>query len=1289
MKILYFTLLLLLASAFVVCGQVTSTSTISGTVLDTSASVVPGAAVSVQNEATGVVFRVVTNTNGTFSVPALPSGNYTVTVDAKGFKQSQVHNLKLDVGVPTDVQVKLEVGSQTETVTVQGEGAILQTQSAAVTTTLQGRQIVEVPLVSREALDLVLYLPGITTPGRPRTSTVDGMGKASINITLDGINVQDNNGKSGDGFYTYVRPRLDAVQEVTVSTGTAGADNTGEGAVQVKFITRSGGNELHGSLYEYHRNPSLNANYWFNNRDLAADPRTGKAPRTRVLLNQFGGRVGGPIVLPKLFDGHNKAFFFLNYEEFRLPEQGLRTRTVFDPVTEAGTFQYAGTGGTQRVNLLALASANGQTATIDPTVGKLLGDIRSSTSQGSLVADSNPNFQRFTFINKGGQIRKFSTVRLDYNVNTKNSIELSWNYQYLGYTGVGMDFLNNSDPAFPGFPNHASIPSNRFSGALAWRSTLNSHIVNELRAGLQGGTILFYPEVNAGQFTGPLANQQGFNLGLNAAGITNATVQNAPNRSNTPVKQINDNLNISLNAHSITAGFSFTQDNRWALNLNAVPSITFGTDTTDPAAAMFTTANFPNASGTNLTDARNVYAVLTGRVTQISANANLDETGKYAYNGPSVQRYQQRETGLFAQDAWRVRKDLTVSFGLRWEVQFPFTALNNRFAQTSYDGLFGISGKGNLFNPNVQTGKPTQFVALPIGEHAFETQWANFAPSLGIAWTPNVDGNFLRFLLGSNGKGVIRAGYSLAYTREGNSAFAFLANNPGGFVSATRNLSTGNLVAGTAADALPVLLRQTNRLGPPTFDSAPVYPMTGVVTNSANAIDPNLKMPYVQSWSIGIQRELTKNMVLEVRYLGDHDLRDWNTRNLNEVNFIENGFLNEFKLAQANLQANMAAGRGATFKYSGTGTNTSPLPTILGYFSGTPIGQAGDTSKYTSALFTNSTYVNALTLTSPAPGTFVSNLATNSAPQRANALAAGISPNFFVVNPDKLGGANLLTNFGGSTYNAGTVDLRRRLSSGLLADVNYTFSKAIANIGTTLRQGPVKTTSQLNITHALKANWIYELPFGKGHRLLGNAHGALDRIVAGWSINGGGRLQSGAPFSMGNVRLVGMTRKDLQNALGMRFDNGAKLAYFLPQDIIDNTIRAFNTSATSTNGYGSLGAPTGRYIAPAGGPNCVEAFTGQCGGTSLILYGPHFTRFDISAVKKTRINERVNLELRGELLNAFNNINFVVGSANNNTNTATNFSSQSFGQVTEAYRDTSTTYDPGGRLVQLVLRINF
>ena len=216
-----------------------------------------------------------------------------------------------------------------------------------------------------------------------------------------------------------------------------------------------------------------------------------------------------------------------------------------------------------------------------------------------------------------------------------------------------------------------------------------------------------------------------------------------------------------------------------------------------------------------------------------------------------------------------------------------------------------------------------------------------------------------------------------------------------------------------------------------------------------------------------------------------------------------------------------------------------------------------------------------------------------------------------------------------------------------------------------------------------------DLPIGQGKWLAGNAGGALDRVVGGWSFNGTMRVQSGSPLNLGNVRLLGMTRRELQQEVRMRFDDGGRIAYFLPKDIIDNTIRANNVSPTSATGYGVLGPPSGRYIAPANSLTCIETFTGQCGFTRTLLYGPWFHRYDLSLMKKTRITERVTFEFRAEFLNAFNNINFTVGDPANDFSGVGGFGAATFGQVTNAYRDLSTTNDPGGRSVQLVARINF
>src|SRR6476646_7944989 len=259
-------------------GQGGSTGSIAGTVTDPNKAVVAGATVVITNNATKEEFTVVTNDEGYFRVPSVNAGVYTATVNGQGFKKTVVTDIKVNVGTPSSITVQMALGAPTEQVTVTGGGELLHTENATVGTTLTGRQIKEIPTASRDALDLVLTMPGTATPGRPRTSTVNGLPKGALNITIDGINVQDNLLKSSDGFFTYVRPRTDAIDEVTVSTATPGAESSGEGAVQIKFTTEGGSSQYHGGVYWYHRNPALNANYWFDNRNLTPNPSTGKAP---------------------------------------------------------------------------------------------------------------------------------------------------------------------------------------------------------------------------------------------------------------------------------------------------------------------------------------------------------------------------------------------------------------------------------------------------------------------------------------------------------------------------------------------------------------------------------------------------------------------------------------------------------------------------------------------------------------------------------------------------------------------------------------------------------------------------------------------------------------------------------------------------------------------------------------------------------------------------------------------------------------------------------------------------
>lgn len=1297
---LWAVLVVLSLSSSMTAGQVSSASSLAGSITDPTGAVVAGASVVVKNTATNAEFRATTASNGTFSIPALDIGVYTVTVSAPGFKQASVLQVRLESGIPASVRITLEVGNTNESVTIEGGGEVMQTQTATISTTLNVSQIANLPLVSRNAMDFIVFLPGVNTPTTARASSINGLPDHAFSISVDGINSQDNYLKSSDGFFSRITPRLDAIEEMTVSVATPGAESSGQGAVQIRFATRRGTNELRGSLYEYHRNSALNANYWFNNRDQAPvhkdnglicgtpqqayDSAKCKAPRDQLILNQYGFRLGGPIWIPKLFNGRDKAFFFTNYEEYRLPTQISRQRTILGPSAQQGLFRYNVTSGGQtqvrEVDLLQLAARNGQTATLDPTIAKLMTDITNSTrNTGGIVQLTDPNLQRFTFINKSSDARYYTTIRFDFNLSDNHQLESAYYYEkHLREK----DILNATDPAFPGFPNFGSQLSHRFSESLALRSTLSNSIVNEARFGFNGGTILFTPEVTASQFTGPVGNQAGFHLDLNTAiGVNNVTRATGTSRRNTPLWHASNTLNWLRGAHTYSFGGSFTQVSLWLYSKTAVPEIDFGVNAIDPAINLFTTANFPGAANADLNRAANLYSVLTGRVISIGANAQLNEkTGQYAYLGDRVQRGRQREWGFFVQDGWRARPNLTLNYGLRWELQLPFTPLNDSYTTTSLADIFGISGAGNLFKPGTQTGRVTQFVQYKSGDRAYNVDYKNFAPTFGFAWTPNAKTGWLRALAGE-GKTVLRGGYSIAYTRPGINEFSDeFGANPGSFITASRSINLGNLIGGTLGN-LPLLMRETNRLGPPTFADKPSYPLTGVITNSANVFDPNLKVPYVQSWTFGLQREITKNMAVEVRYVGNRSLRGWTEYDLNEVNIVENGFLNEFKLAQANLQANIAAGRGNNFRYAGPNTNTAPLPIMLAYFSGNPAAQASEAARYTSTLFANTTFLNLLAANNPAPGTFATTM-YNDAGRRANAVTAGLPRNLFLVNPDLQGGSSFTGNGGYTRYDAAIVELRRRLSGGLQMQGNYTFAKAFSSSRFSLRAPRVNARGG-TLEHAFKVNWVYELPIGRGKALFGNAGAFAERLVGGWEFHGTARVQSGEVIDFGNVNLVGMTVNDLRKAFKLRYDDAAKVVYELPQDIIDNTIKAFSVSATSATGYGSLGAPSGRYLAPANNRTCAQVVRGDCGFQNVYVNGPWFHRVDFSAVKKTRITEKLNFELRAEILNAFNKANIFA-----NTN-ITNFTNPIFGQATSAYRDTSNTQDPGGRLVQLMARINF
>ena len=491
-----------------------------------------------------------------------------------------------------------------------------------------------------------------------------------------------------------------------------------------------------------------------------------------------------------------------------------------------------------------------------------------------------------------------------------------------------------------------------------------------------------------------------------------------------------------------------------------------------------------------------------------------------------------------------MKKNVTLNYGLRYELQLPFVSRNNSYATAAVEDIWGISGVGNLFKPGTLTGKIPQYQNLTANTQPYNTDWNNLAPSLGITYRPSADKGLFQKILGHEGDTVLSAAYSLSYNRGGMADFTgIFGANPGITVTANRTQALGNLTQD--GGPLPVLLRDTSRLGAAAFPTAPVYPNSGLVTDQINTFEPNLQVPYAQSWTAGWQRALTRNTAVSARYVGTRYLQGFVDYNFNEPNIVENGFLNEFKKAQANLQANIAAGPGRgciggattsgcqnTFAYTGA-PGTSPLPIFVGAYNAQSAANASNAALYTGSNWTNANFLAFLATMNPNPYGFASTNGTNgligNSTFRNALITAGYPSNIFITNPDKIGGAFVRGNGGYTRYDSMQLEVRRRLSQGLLVEANYVLAKETDSARYSFRtdRSPTINNSPL---HAFKMNWVYEMPFGRGRHFGSNANAVVDRIIGGWEFDGSGRVQSGQRLSFGNVRLVGMTDKDLQKA---------------------------------------------------------------------------------------------------------------------------------------------------------------
>ena len=1252
-------------------------SSLSGVVRDADGGVLPGVTVVI-TDPTGTKTQTLTNGSGVFSVPSISAGTYAVTLTLEGFKTMVLDKVVVVAAAPSNLTITMAIGGLEETIQVSAASELVQTQATTVTTTLDTDKLQTLPMVTRNVMQsLPVLLVGVDQTAGDRSATINGLPQNAVKLTIDGIDVKPVQG-NGDtsGFYAYVYPAADAMEAVTVSSGQ-GADSSGDGAASVRFVTKGGTDRFAGSFFEYFRHNSLNTTYYFNTlRGLPKDVMT---------VHNFGATLGGPII-------RQKAFFFFDAETFINPTSITPTRQMLTPLAQRGIFTYNTANGPQQVDLLKIAADNGQLSAVNPVIGPLLAQIRAGAeSQGIILPNTEPNTQNYTFQFIGTDRVPQPSYRVDVNLGKNNRFTNS-------YHGVRINWEVGSanPPRFPGLPNVSKYVSTRTTGSSSLRTILGTNLVNVATFGFQNQDTRNLPAITKAQFE----NQGGFNLSFPTIGgiaLTSATSSTGRQYRHAPLRSFEDQFTWQRGAHSLSFGGSFS---RYKLDPHSdpiVPGLQFGVQAAvDPADAMFNATNFPGAATADLTSARALYGFLTGRVTAITANAALDADGKnYVYLGRAKDDIHMSEWGLFVQDQWRLTSGLTLNAGLRYQIQLGATPGIASYSKADVAALCGVSGTGdrsrettapcNVAMPGTLTGTVPQYTQFLPGTSMFDADRNNFAPNVGVAWRPDVETGFWRKVLGDPSQATVRANFAMSFTHETLGAYedVFTAN-PGRSFSAARNAANGNLVL--AGESWPVLMTQTGRLGPPAacsgtisaacYPATPTFPIAATTANNMSVFDPGLHAGYTRQYTVGLQRPLSSDMVVEIRYLRTDSYDGVGSYNQNEIMVKENGFLDEFKVAQQNLYANVAAGRGQTFAYAGPGTGTSPLPIFLAHFNGVPAAQSGDASRYSGANWTSANFTAFLNRLNPNPLGFATtggNGLYGNATLRANGRAAGLPVNFWLLNPN-VGQANFTTNAETQKYNSLQIELRKRMSHGLVMTASYALSKTLAGDFSTIYQPMELVPSTSGVPQSAKFAASWDLPFGHGRAHGGGSPGWLNAIAGDWNIATVARAQSGVLARLAGARLVGMTEKELQKVYKIRIDEAKKVVYILPQDIIENTIKAYSSNVL---GY-TLGAPSGRYIAPASNGNCVEVYRGDCGEPRYLnLRGPIVARMDLTFRKMIPLGGGKRIDLQYDVFNVFNAIQFdpvLQASASANIN-----------QVTSAYTN-GNTYDPGGRLGQIVIK---
>jgi len=1158
---------------------------LSGSVVDPSGAAVANATVKVY--VTGGKEPVLTgrtNTAGRFAFNAVNPDTYDVGVEAGGFTAVTYRLAKVSPGQELALPpIKLELQGISQIVEVIANAQTVQSANAEVSTTITNTQIQNLPVLGRQVSTLFQTQPGVIVSGGP--TVVNGLKASFSNVTLDGVSIQDNFSRTNDLDYAPFRTTIDQIAEITVTSSNASAAQGG-GASQFILSTKSGANAYHGSVYWYNRNEALSANDWFNNRDGVG--------KTKLNLNQPGVALGGHIIRDKLF-------FYSNYEWFRNKEQSSNTRTVLTDSAKNGIFTYVDTNGAkQTANLQTLRGY-----TPDPTVKALIAQLPASNSPGG----DGLNTLGYRFNAKANEFRDQFVGKMDYYLNAKNSITGVYNYidNPTDRPDVTSSFYTVTPPVTNSLRNHLL--------SLSWRWTLSPTLTNEARGGFARTHGNFddsqpYPKFLVG--------------GLLFNNPVNTFLSQGRDTNTYPIQ---DNANWIKGNHQISFGYQFQRIfSAPFIDSGIVPTYTLGISTANTTG--LTAADLPGIRSADLARANSLYANLAGIISSAAQTFNVTSaTSGFVPGATNIRRFNNSTHALYAQDNWKLRPNLTVNLGVRYEYWTPVDEANGLFIAPR---LENNDPKLTLLDPNAVL----DFTGGSSGRKFYKSDKNNFAPNVGFAWDPF-----------KTGKTSIRGGYMMAYV--GDSLITTVRNNVNTNSGLTFPNTITNQVA-TLANA-PTIPRPTYKVPRTLADN---YAISR--TSAAGLPDPNLVTPVVHQWNFSVEREV-KGLLLSARYVGNegHDLL--RAIDYNQILYNANGFLADFQRAQSNAALAQAAGGSYNGTYNPNIAGSQPL-TVFPQLGGNPAG-----------LLTNATIQTLIR------NGQIGELANT---YMTNGLNGSVN---FYTNPN-LQGANTVTNGGSSSFHSLQLEATKRTRVGLQAQFSYVFGKSLANTSGDLQSNfePLldngnprleNARTPYDIRHSFKANYYYELPFGPGKRW--GSSPILKHVIGGWAISGIMAYYSGNPFSV--LSGYGTLNRDTRSAATNTASVTRTLGALEPL-----TSGVFKTGDNIYFVSPTIIGPDGRGASQPG----TAAFTGQAffnpvAGTVGNLQrraftGPWDWSWDASVVKSFRITERQTLDLHFDFFNVGNHPTFYMPpstAGDYGSTTPYNINGTTFGQLNSMNHD--------------------